>query len=210
MHMPGLRFLRNVALFSLAGICAALLVYVLVTPGMVRSLSQGAPNVKLILRQVLTNGVPVVLAVNYSGFFLYAWSNRQHARRSDPGWFIALDMVIRTCSFVGGHAWIYVLSADWFGSFGGSRTTALSVVAPTLAHAGQFQNLSGVYLYASLVSALPLYISASRRSKILGPTVLKFDPVLGPFGFALFCFGIFVVSLTSLMFGLMWVQDKIF
>lgn len=57
------------------------------------------------------------------------------------------------------HILIYVLSADWFGSFGESRATAVRVVAPTLARSAFFENISGVYLYATLVSAIPLYVS---------------------------------------------------
>ena len=40
------------------------------------------------------------------------------------------------------------MSADLFGSFNGSRATALSVVGPTLERSFMFGNISGVYLYA--------------------------------------------------------------
>lgn len=44
-----------------------------------------------------------------------------------------------------------------------SRATALRVVAPTLARSAFFENISGVYLYATLVSAMPLYVSSIEK-----------------------------------------------
>ena len=38
--------------------------------------------------------------------------------------------------------------------------TALRVVAPTLARAATFENLSGVYLYATLLASLPAQAQA--------------------------------------------------
>ncbi len=61
------------------------------------------------------------------------------------------------------HGLVYFVSADWFGSFGGDRLQALQVVGPTLARSAFFENISGAYLYATLVSALPLYTSVIDR-----------------------------------------------
>jgi hypothetical protein len=55
---------------------------------------------------------------------------------------------------------IFAASAVAFGSFGGSPGQALRVVAPTLVQAAAFGNLSGAYLYATLLSALPLHVAA--------------------------------------------------
>jgi hypothetical protein len=54
---------------------------------------------------------------------------------------------------------IYPVSALLFGSFGGDPLQALRVVGPTLAQSAAFENLSGVYLYATLVSAVPLHMA---------------------------------------------------
>ena len=40
---------------------------------------------------------------------------------------------------------------------------ALGVVAPTIAGSASFGNLSGVYLYATAISAYPLFIAAMRQ-----------------------------------------------
>ena len=164
--MSGFRFLRNVLLISIAGLIPPLALFVFLSPGFSTALSQGGPALLRFLRQVLTNGLPVVFAINYVSFFLYALSN-QTERRGDPVAIVALDVLARVSLFFGLHALIYVLSADWYGSFGGDRMTAISVVAPTLAQSAYFENVSGVYFYATVVSAMPLYVTAIGRSKVI-------------------------------------------
>jgi len=160
--MSSAQFLKNVLLFSLAALLPVLSVYILLSPGFAPALVAGGPALVRFLRQVVTNGLPVVFVVNYVSFFLFAFMQRTDRKHRDPAVFVLLDLSIRAVLFIGLHALIYVFSADWFGSFGGSRATALSVVAPTLARSALFENISGVYLYATMVSALPLYVSAIR------------------------------------------------
>ena len=136
-----------------------LLLYVLLSPGFASALAAGGASLSRFSRQLITNGVPVVVVVNYVGFFLFALSNKQPGSNRDSAIFIAVDVVARIGVFVGLHALIYVLSADWFGSFGGDPVVALRVVGPTLVRSAYFENISGVYLYATLVGALPLYLS---------------------------------------------------
>ena len=152
--MSGIRFLRNVLLFSIAGLIPPLALFVFLSPGFAAALSQGGPALLRFLRQVLTNGLPVVFVINYVSFFLYA-SSKQQGRRGHPVALVATDILARLALFFGLHAMIYILSADWYGSFGGSRLTAISVVAPTLSRSAFFENISGVYFYATLVSAVP-------------------------------------------------------
>jgi len=97
-------------------------------------------------RQVMTNGLPVVFLVNYLGF-VFAYVTLKRSRHSRIR-YIVLDGLLRSVVFVGVHILVYVLSADLFDSFGGDRTTALSVVGPTLERSFMFENISGVYLYA--------------------------------------------------------------
>ncbi|TVP73576.1 MAG: hypothetical protein EA339_02630 [Rhodobacteraceae bacterium] len=72
---------------------------------------------------------------------------------------LALDIPARIGAFVALHLAIYPASAMLFGSFGGDPVQALRVTGPTLAQSAGFANLSGVYLYATLVSALPLHMA---------------------------------------------------
>ena len=111
-------------------------------------------------------------------------------RRRDPGVLVGIDVIARLSLFFGLHAIIYVLSADWYGSFGGSRREAVAVVAPTLAHSAIFENFSGVYFYATLVTAMPLYVSVFTRSKAsqkrVGSLPFNLGPVLGALAVFLF------------------------
>lgn len=196
--MPGMAFLRNVLLFSLAGLLPVLVLYIALSPGFTTALAGGGPALGRFLRQVLTNGLPVVVMVNYVGFFLFALSHERSGSGRDPGAYIVVDFFSRLGIFIGLHALIYVVSADWYGSFGGSRATALQVVAPTLARSALFENISGVYLYATLVSAIPLYVSAARRSSRLAPVVRFFPEPIGSVAFALLIFVAGAACLTAL------------
>lgn len=196
IEMPGVLFLRNVLLFSLAALAPVLVLYVLLAPGFAPPLAAGGPALGRFLRQVVTNGLPVVFAVNYVSFILYALTQRPAGGHRDPAVFLLLDLVVRVFLFLGLHALIYVFSADWFGSFGSSRATALSVVAPTLARSAFFENISGVYLYATMVSALPLYDSAIRKSETLRPLVGLFPQQTGVAVWALLSLLLAVVSVT--------------
>ena len=188
--MPGMQFLRNVLLFSLAGLLPVLLLYVVLSPGFTSALADGGPSLRRFLRQVVTNGLPVVFAINYVGFFLFALSYESAEQGRDPATYIVVDVFFRLGLFFCLHALIYVVSADWYGSFGGSRATALQVVAPTLARSALFENISGVYFYATFISAIPLYASATRRSERLEPIVRRLPKFGVPIAIAL------LISLT--------------
>lgn len=196
--MPGLQFLRNVLLFSVLGLLPVLALYIVLSAGFASALAEGGPTLQRFLRQVLTNGLPVVVIVNYVGFFLFAYSHELPENSRDPAAYIVVDFFTRLGLFFGLHALIYVLSADWFGSFGGSRATALRVVAPTLARSALFENVSGVYLYATLISAIPLYASTTGRSPSLAPLVRLFPKSIGPIAIALLIFAAGAACLTAL------------
>ncbi|MEQ9038842.1 MAG: hypothetical protein RIE24_10845 [Silicimonas sp.] len=169
--MPGAHFVRNVLLFSLAALIPVLFLFVFRAPGFGSALFGGGPALGRFLRQVATNGLPVVFVINYVSFFLFAVAQQRTGRHRDPSMFVLVDIGVRIFLFLALHALIYTFSADWFGSFGGSRKTALSVVAPTLARSAYFENISGVYLYATMVSALPLYVTTIKQSQALRPYI---------------------------------------
>ena len=194
--MSSAQFLKNVLLFSLAALLPVLSIYILLSPGFAPALVAGGPALVRFLRQVVTNGLPLVFVVNYVSFFLFAFMQRTDRKHRDPAVLVLLDLSIRAVLFIGLHALSYVFSADWFGSFGGSRATSLSVVAPTLARSAFFENISGVYLYATMVSALPLYVSAINQSASLRPLVGLFPQKTGAAVFALLALLLSVVSLT--------------
>ena len=132
---------------------------VALTPDFGPILLENGPALRRFLRQVLTNGIPVVLAVNNLSFFLYAAAAERQGTHSSPILILIVDLPARIFVFVALHAFIYFVSADWFGSFGGDRWQALRVVATILARSAMFENISGVYFYATMISAVPLYLS---------------------------------------------------
>lgn len=206
-RMPATRFLANVLIFSLGALLPVLALYVLLTPGFASALAQGGPHLRLFLRQIVANGLPVILATNYVGFFLFALTHDRHYGDRDPAIFIAIDVIVRITLFIVLHAAIYVLSADWFGSFGSDRTVALRVVAPTLSRSALFENISGVYLYATMASALPLYKSVAGRSKGLSPITRLFTRPAGPFAVAIIVFGAVLIFLTLAARALLMLQE---
>lgn len=154
VHLPFPRFARNVALLSIAGLVPVLALYIALAPGLEAHL--WGPALGRFARQIVTNGLPVVFVVNALGLILFA---QLRARRITPLHALALDIPARIGAFVGLHLAIYPASAMLFGSFGGDPVQALRVTGPTLAQSAGFANLSGVYLYATLISALPLHMA---------------------------------------------------
>jgi hypothetical protein len=197
LDMPALRFARNTLVASLLGLLPPLVLYIALTPGFSTQLSGGGPALGRFLRQVLTNGLPVVFVVNYVGFFLFAWVSDRHPGARGRALVLLIDLPIRVVLFIILHAVIYSVSADWFGSFGGSRLTALRVVGPTLAQSAVFQNISGVYLYATLVSALPLYVAAINGPDHPGKLHDQLPGRAGLVLAALALFGLFAALLTA-------------
>jgi hypothetical protein len=209
LDLPFSRFAANTLILSCVSLIPLLLFYVALTPGFGSMLLENGPALRRFLRQVLTNGIPVVFAVNYLSFFLYAVSAKRQGTHSSPILILIVDLPARIFVFVALHAFIYFVSADWFGSFGGDRWQALRVVSPTLARSAMFENISGVYLYATIISAVPLYLNVisvllagegrvSRRiqGKLawLGKGGIATLSVLSAFVY----FGLFTLLLTAL------------
>ena len=140
-----------------------LVTFVALTPEFTTILMTNPTALSRFLRQVVTNGFPVVFLVNYIGFFVSSGLLRQVNRSALPQ--IFSDTFARAGAFVALHVLIYVFSADWFGSFGGDRWTALGVVGPTLERSYLFENISGVYLYALLPGIVITYWPAMPNSK---------------------------------------------
>ena len=197
IDMPALRFTRNTLVFSLLGLFPVLLVYVILTPGFAPMLLGGGAPLSRFLRQVVTNGLPVVFLLNYVSFFLFALIRANPGRRYNLSFVLVADLPVRVLGFVALHTVIYVLSADWFGSFGGNRITALRTVAPTLVRSFLFENISGVYLYATLVSAVPLYIAAIDDSERLNHLAKVLLGRTGSLVFAVLLFMLSVVAMTA-------------
>lgn len=158
-RLPFKRFARNTVLLSLVGLVLALTFYFALMPGFWSHLITFDAALARFLRQILTNGLPVVFVVNAVSMIIFSQSRLQTI---GPGSALSLDFATRTIVFAALHAGIFFASALMFGSFSGDPRQALRVVGPTLAQAAAFGNLSGVYLYATLISALPLYMALAE------------------------------------------------
>ncbi len=185
MHLPFSRFARNVALLSITGLGPVLALYIALAPGLGPHLWQSGAALGRFARQIVTNGLPVVFVVNALGLILFA---QLRARRMAPLRVLALDIPARIGAFVGLHLAIYPASAMLFGSFGGDPAQALRVTGPTLASSAGFANLSGVYLYATLVSALPLHMA------LAGQVLAQRRPATQPHTLFLAALGIFAMQ----------------
>ncbi len=154
------RFALRVLLLSVAALVPVLALYLAQVPGMATHVLGGGPASTRFLRQVLSNGVPVVFAMNWAALMLL---HPARASRPDLPRLLLADATVRLGLFAGLHVAVFAASAVAFGSFGGDPVQALRVVAPTLGAAAGFGNLSGVYLYAGVLAALPLHAALFQR-----------------------------------------------
>lgn len=150
------RFLRNTLLLSLAGLLPVLGIYIARTPGFAGHLAGTEGALGPFLRQILTNGLPVVVVVNWAALILFA---RVRTGSIRPGAALALDFAARIGLFAALNGAVFIASALVFDAFGGDAAQALGALGPTLARAAAFGNLAGVYLYTTLVGALPLHMT---------------------------------------------------
>ena len=159
-RLTAARFARNTVLLSLAALVPVLGLYISLTPGFWGHLAGAQGALGPFLRQILTNGLPVVVAVNWVALILFA---RLRAGHLPPLAALGLDFATRLGLFALLHGVVFAASALLFGAFGGDPAQALGVLGPTLARAAGFGNLAGVYLFATLVSALPLHMALVAR-----------------------------------------------
>ncbi|HEY9037991.1 MAG TPA: hypothetical protein VIN05_03475 [Roseovarius sp.] len=218
LDIPFRRFAGNTLIISCLSLAPLLLLYVLLTPGFAGMLLDNRMALGRFLRQVVTNGVPVVFVVYYVSFFLFAVINDGQRTANVSALVLLIDLPARIIIFVVLHGLIYVASADWFGSFGGDRWQALRVVGPTLARSAFFENISGVYLYATMISALPLYTATVERvlNEKADHTIMlrrciyilpgKSGQIVGRAVIALILFAAFSLLLTGLAALIVWLQ----
>ena len=219
IKMPFWRFAKNTLIVSCLSLLPLLLLYILLSPGFASMLLDNRMALGRFVRQVLTNGLPVVFTVNYLSFFLYALMKDGQRWTNVPEFILLIDLPVRIIVFVALHGLIYVISADWFGSFGGDRWQALRVVGPTLVRSAFFENISGVYLYATMVSALPLYMTAiqrvldkrSGRTTLLRRFIYVFSEKLGQavesFVITLILLAAYALLLTGFAALVVWLQS---
>ena len=153
-----LRFALQSFALSMIGLLLATGFYILTYPALRAGLMDDPMLLNAFLRQIMASGLLIVFVINAIGFANYrAFVTRGNDGRSTAA-VLGADLFTRGFLFFGMHAISYYLAAEYYGSFGGNPLIALQVVAPTLAGAAHMGNLSGVYLWATAISALPFFM----------------------------------------------------
>jgi hypothetical protein len=153
LRMAALSFIA-----SLIGLCLATGFYILTYPALRAGLMDDPTLLNAFTRQIIASGLLIVFVINTIGFANYrAFVTRGNDGRSTAA-VLGADLFTRGLLFFGMHVISYYLAAAYYGSFGGNTVLALQVVAPTLAGAAYMGNLSGVYLWATAISALPFFM----------------------------------------------------
>jgi hypothetical protein len=199
-HLPAGRFLRNTVLLSLAGLLPVLGLYIARTPGFAGHLAGTEGTLGPFLRQILTNGLPVVVIVNWAALILFA---RARAGMMRPGAALGLDFAVRIGLFAVLNGAVFVASALVFDSFGADPAQALGALGPTLVRAAAFGNLAGVYLYATLVGALPLHMA------LIATMLAKLGYGQVPLAWLVLPAGAIVAVQFMLLTGLGWVLSSL-
>jgi hypothetical protein len=162
-QLPGLRFVLNVLLFSLASLFLLLFTYITWTPGFWNQLLTDGLARMHFFREVLLYGLPTTFIVNYLGFMGYSYFAHSGTNMVNlkVRHILIIDLLARVALFVAVTTIIFIAFAHFTDeAFLGSKVRALKSVGPTLAYAAVFQDLSGVYLYATAISAFPLFVGA--------------------------------------------------
>lgn len=177
--VSGGRFVRHVAVFSVASLGLLLAIYLARVPGLWAALAESGAARGPFLRQVLTGGLPVVLVVNFFGFMAFAIAARGAAvdgRGTDDRGalrLLARDVGLRVLLFAGLTAAYFVASAALWGSFGGDVGAALRALGPTLLLAATFGDLTGVYLYAAALASFPLFVAGAIEAMQRSPALSR-------------------------------------
>lgn len=215
-ELPLYRFAGNVIVFSLASIFTVLCLYVLRTSGLLIQLTTDALARQQFVLQLLTNGLPVVVVVNYAGasFVQYSLGRQTPHQSQSIGDLLLREAIIKVLLFIALTILIYLIFAIYRGAFVGSPALALRAVRPTLVNALFFQNLTSVYLYSVAISSFPLFVVAflnaiaarPRFARVVRAALfwlpIKDKPIRAIsilFGIALFLFLTVAFSLLSLM-----------
>ena len=101
VSLPFGRFARNIALLSLAGLVPTLALYIALSPGLWGHLMATDAALARFRRQIVTNGLPVVLILNACSLILFA---QLRARQLCPARALAIDIPARIGAFIALHA----------------------------------------------------------------------------------------------------------
>jgi hypothetical protein len=168
-------YARNVAIISLAALVAVGAVYFSRVGGFWLQFTVGADNAWNFIFQLVGDGFLKVFLVNYIALLPHRFYVAQLPRAGLVTCFglLALDVLFRLVLFFIVSAAIWYLFVQFGGSFGGDYGAALRSLPETFAYAARFADLTGVYLYASALSSLPLFLAVFLRMSTAAPWLSK-------------------------------------
>lgn len=167
---PALKFLRRVLVISAISVLMLLFVYSARVPELlvqVRTRDGVSLTWGPIIRHILLNGLTVVFTVNYVSYSLYPWTITWLEKDVTAVRAVLVsifDIILRISLYFVSSAIVYSLFAKYFGSFGGSVETAVSSTFTTFLYSVSLGNMAGVYFYAAIVGAFPIYTLAIARA----------------------------------------------
>lgn len=159
-RLPAGRFLRTVLISVLCGFAVFLIAYLTMVTGFARQIVNDGFAMWRVAQSVLIYGLPVAFLCAYMSFFLQGLLLDRIERSSVKIliFYLIFDVAVRLAVFALLSVLVFAYFAQFHGRFGGSVLSAVRVVPATIASAATFSNIAGVYFYAAMFSAFPLFI----------------------------------------------------
>jgi hypothetical protein len=164
-NLSPLAFAGFLLAFSMASLLILLCIYIAVSPGLFEQLLIDSAARARFFGYLTGNGLIVVLAVNFFGYFhdQYRLGKSDDPSLLDISHVFLTGMLLKVSLFVVVTAAVYVAFATYGDSFLGSPMLALQSVPATILYGIAFQNLTGVFLYSTAISSFPIFIVALIR-----------------------------------------------
>jgi hypothetical protein len=174
--VPAKRFFGFLVGFSVGPMVMVLAFYIAQTPGLLCQLVSDPMASRLFFGQVIGDGLIVLLLSNFFGLLLdqIVFGAAPQFRSSAIYAVLLAEIFVKVIIFILVTAVVYVAYAVYADDFTGSPMRALKAVVPTIRYAIAFGNLTSVYLYATVIFSLPLFIVALIRFMSAHPSFSYF------------------------------------
>ncbi|MCE1236567.1 MAG: hypothetical protein LWW93_09435 [Hyphomicrobiales bacterium] len=129
-----------------------------------------------ILRALVLNGLPIVFLTTFAAHLVHSKLTVEHGVLGPlPSRRVGVDLAVRLAVFGIVVIAVFQLLVWGVGAFGGDPLAALAATPEILRRAVAFQDLFGVYLYATLFAATPLWaallLEAATRRRWVAATL---------------------------------------
>lgn len=133
-----------------------------------------------ILRALVVNGLPIVFAATFVANLVHSkLTVETGVLDARPSRRLGVDLAVRLAVFACVTIAAFQLFVALFHAFGGDPIAALAATPEILRRAVAFQDLFGVYLWAALFAAHPLYAAAVLEAATRRPAIADAVAALG-------------------------------